>query len=56
MHTSCTQKEVKENMVKSFCLSTGHLRIVIATIAFSMILDVPDIQQVRLSDDFEGYI
>ena len=43
MYTSYTQEEVKENIVKSFCLSTSHFRIVIATIAFSMGLDVPDI-------------
>ena len=59
MYTSCTQEKVKENIVKSFCLSTGHLRIVIATIAFSMGLDVPDIRQIihwGPSDDFESYI
>ena len=26
MYTSCTQEEVKENIVKTFCLSIGHLK------------------------------
>ena len=43
MYTSCTQEEVKDNIINSFCLSTGHFRIVIITIAFSMGLDIPDI-------------
>lgn len=59
MFTSCTQEEVKKTILKSFCSPTGHLRIVIATIAFSMGLDVPDIRQVihwGPSDDRESYI
>ena len=59
MYTSCTQEEVKQNIISSFCSTNGHLRIVIATIAFSMGLDVPDIRHVihwGPSDDFESYI
>ena len=56
---SCTQKEVKEHIVKSFSKSNSHLRIVISTIAFSMGIDIPDIRQVihwGASDSLEGYI
>ena len=59
MYTSCTQEEVKKNIIHSFCSRDGHLWIVIATIAFSMGLDVPDIRHVihwGPSDDFECYI
>jgi superfamily II DNA helicase RecQ len=59
MYTSCTKESVKENILKSFCSAESHLRVVIATIAFSMGLDVPDIHQVihwGPSDDFECYI
>ena len=54
----CTQSEVKETIIKSFCSST-QLRIVISTIAFGMGVDVPDVQQVihwSASDDLESYI
>ena len=61
MYTSCTQEKVKATIVKSFCSSDGDapLRIVIATIAFGMGLDVPNIRQVihwGPSDDAESYI
>jgi superfamily II DNA helicase RecQ len=55
---SCTQKEVKEHIVKSFPQSTP-LRIVISTIAFSMGLDIPDVRQIihwGASDSLEVYI
>lgn len=61
MYTSCTQEKIKTTIVQSFCASSGvtPLRIVIATIAFGMGLDVPDIRQVihwGPSDDAESYI
>ena len=46
MYTSCTQEEVKKNIIQSFCSNTSHLRIVIATFAFIMGLDVPNVRQV----------
>ena len=36
MYTSLTQKEVQDNIVKSFSSATSSLRIVICTIAFGM--------------------
>ena len=59
MYTSCTKTNVKANILKSFCCIGSHLRIVIATIAFSMGLDIPDLRQVihwGPSDDLENYI
>ena len=53
MYTSCTKTNVKANILKSFCCIGSHLRIVIATIAFSMGLDIPDL---RPSDHLENYI
>ena len=44
--SSITEKEVKESILKSFCKPDGNLRVLIATIAFGLGLDCPDIRHV----------
>ena len=46
MYTRCQDKDVKEEIIQSFCGQQGSLRIVIATIAFGMGLDCPDMRQI----------
>eukprot|EP00731_Ephydatia_muelleri_P005099 Em0002g1275a len=58
MFTSCTDQEMKESIIKCFCMES-NLRIVIATGAFGMGLDCPDVQQVvhfGAPSDVETYI
>ena len=58
MYTSIIEKEHKENILHLFT-KESHLRIVIATIAFGMGVDLPDIRQVihvSAPDDLESYI
>ena len=45
MYTKCTEGEVQEEIVRCFCMDSP-MRIVIATIAFGMGLDSPNIRQV----------
>ena len=45
MYLSCTDKSVKDSISKLF-LTESHLRIVIATVAFGMGVDCPDVHQV----------
>ena len=45
-YDACTAPDVKENIVRSFTEPGGCLRIVIATVAFAMGLDAPNIRQV----------
>lgn len=59
MYTKCTQLDVKEGIIKAFCIENGQLRIVIATIAFAMGLDCPNIRQVihwGPSSDIETFV
>ena len=46
MFTACTHPKVKDSILKSFCVPTSNLRIVIATIAFGMGLDCPNVHTV----------
>lgn len=48
MYCKCTEASVKESIIKSFCDPKGSLRVVIATIAFGMGLDCPDVRQTIL--------
>ena len=59
MYTSLTQKEVQDNIVKSFSSATSSLRIVICTIAFGMGIDCAGVNQVihwRPPADLESYM
>ena len=59
MFTSCTAPSVKSEILKSFTSSTSPLRVVIATIAFGLGIDCPDIRQITHlgpTDDVEGYL
>jgi len=46
MYTRCTEAEVKEKIMRSFCDPHGRMRLVIATIAFGMGLDCHNVRQI----------
>ena len=46
MFTACTAPSVKKNIIKSFTDPSGNLRLLVATTAFGMGLDSPNIRQV----------
>ena len=59
MFTACTRTDVKENILKSFCDPEGLLRVVVATVAFGMGLDCPNVRRVihwGPSSDIEQYL
>ena len=58
MYHSCTDTIVKDSIAKLF-VEASHLRVVIATVAFGMGIDCPDVRQiihVGPLDDIEAYI
>lgn len=46
MYTRASKLEVKENILSSFCSSKGKLRVIIATTAFGMGVDCPDVRTI----------
>ena len=46
MFSSVTEKEVKKSIQQAFTEPGGPLRVIIATIAFGMGLDCPDIRRI----------
>ena len=59
MFHSAGTKALKERVLKSFSTVGGKLRIVIATTAFGLGVDVPDIYQIIYwgpPDDLESYV
>jgi len=56
IYTKCTEGDVKEAIVESFCNPSGNLRIVIGTIAFAMGLECSHIILWGPPSDFESFI
>jgi len=59
MFTSCTDSEVKSDIISSFTQPNSPLRIVCATIAFGLGIDCRNIRQVihiGIPDDIESYV
>lgn len=59
MFSACTHQKVKDSILNSFCIPTSNVRVVIATIAFGMGLDCPNVRRVfhwGPSGDIELYL
>ena len=59
MFTACTHDDVKNTFVELFCNPSSHLRIVVATIAFGMGLNCPNVIRIIHWDspgDTESYL
>ena len=59
MFTACTTPSVKETILATFCSSDGILRVVVATVAFGMGLDCPNVRHIihwGPSTDVEQYL
>ena len=46
MYTRASKVEMKDKNLDSFCHSTGKLRVIIATSAFGMGIDCPDVKKI----------
>ena len=59
LFTACTHKKVKDTILEAFSNPQGTLRVVIATIAFGMGLDCPNVRRIihwGASNDVESYL
>lgn len=59
LFTACTHPPVKEKILKNFSDKAGLLQVVIATVAFGMGLDCPDVRRIihwGPSSDIETYL
>ena len=60
MFTACTEKSVKDTIAQNFTQKDSHLHVVIATVAFGMGLDSPNIRWIvhwgAPADIIESYI
>ena len=59
MFTACNTTGVKASILSSFCANHSHLRLVIATVAFGMGIDCPNVQKIihwSPPSDVEMYI
>ena len=59
MFHSCTEPKIKDKIIESFTTPSSPLRLVIATVAFGMGIDVPDIRSIihfGASEDVETYV
>jgi len=59
MFTACTTSDVKETIISSFTKPDGRLRIIVATIAFGMGLNCPNVSRIihwSLPSDTESYV
>ncbi len=59
MYTKCTHQDVKKAVINGFTSTSSVLRVVIATVAFGMGIDCPDIRQIihwGVPEDAEAYV
>ena len=46
MFTACTTTSVKDSILERFCIQNSSLRVVVATVAFGMGLDCPNVRRI----------